>query len=88
MWRYLRTRKDEDYTNYNNALNAATTEIRKSKLSYETKLACHLKTDSSIFYAYVSSKQNVRDTGGPLEDSAGNTIPHGFLMVKSLNGYL
>ena len=32
MWRvYRRTRKDEDYINYKEALNAATTEIRKSK---------------------------------------------------------
>ena len=30
MWRvYMRTRKDEDYANYKEALNLATTEIRK-----------------------------------------------------------
>ena len=29
------TRKDEDYTNYKEALNVATTEIRQSKRSYE-----------------------------------------------------
>ena len=34
MWRvYRRTRKDEDYTNYKEALNAATTEIRQSTRS-------------------------------------------------------
>ena len=34
MWGvYRRTRKDEDYTNYKEALNAATTEIRTSKRS-------------------------------------------------------
>ena len=38
MWRvYRRTRKDEDYANYTEALNAATTEIRQSKRSYEQK---------------------------------------------------
>ena len=32
MWRVYRcTRKDEDYANYKQALNAATTEIRQSK---------------------------------------------------------
>ena len=32
MWRvYRRTRKDEDYANYKEALNLATTEIRKFK---------------------------------------------------------
>ena len=44
MWRvYRRTRKDEDYAKYKEALNAATTEIRQSKRSYEQKLACNIK---------------------------------------------
>ena len=39
MWRvYRRTRKDGDYAYYKEALNAATTEIRQSKRSYEKKL--------------------------------------------------
>ena len=38
LWRvYRRTRKDEDYANYKEALNLATTETRKSKRSYEQK---------------------------------------------------
>ena len=48
------------------------TEIRKSKRSYEEKLACDIKNDYKISYAYVRSKQNVGDKFGPLEDSAGN----------------
>ena len=77
MWRvYRRTRKDEDYryTNYKEALNAATNEIRQSKRNYEQKLACNIKNDSKRFYVYVRSKQNVQDKAGPLEDSAGNII--------------
>ena len=36
MWTvYRRTRKDEDYANYKEALNAATTEIRQSKRTFE-----------------------------------------------------
>ena len=36
MWRvYRRPRKNYEYTNYKEALNAATTEIRQSKRSYE-----------------------------------------------------
>ena len=31
--------------NYKEALNAATTEIRQSKRSYEQKLACNIKND-------------------------------------------
>ena len=86
MWRaYRRTRKDEDYANYKEALNAATTEIRKSKRSYVQKLASNIKNYSKSFYG--RSKQNVREKVGPLEDSAGNIISQGFLMVEDLNGY-
>ena len=47
MWRvYRRTRKDEDYANYKEALNAATTKIRQSKRSYEQKLAYDITNDS------------------------------------------
>ena len=88
IWRvYRRTRKDEDYVNYKEAFNAATTEIRQSKRNYETKLACNIKNDSKSFYAYVRSKQNVQDKVGPLEDSAGNIISQRFLMAEDLNDY-
>ena len=36
---------------------------------------------------HVRSKENVQDKVGHLEDSAGNVISQGFLMVKNLNGY-
>ena len=36
MWKvYRRTRKDEDYANYKDALNLATTEIIKSKRTFK-----------------------------------------------------
>ena len=54
MWRvYRRTRKDKDYANYKEALNLATTEIKK--------LAGNIKNYSKSFYAYVRSKQKVQD---------------------------
>ena len=88
MWKvYRRTRKEEDYANYKQELNATTTEIRQSKRSYEQKLACNIKNDSKSFYTYVRSKQNVQDKVGLLEDSAGNIISQGFLMAEDLNGY-
>ena len=38
VWRvYRHTRKDEDYANYKEALNLATTEIRQSKRTFEKK---------------------------------------------------
>ena len=87
MWRvYKRTRKEEDYANYKEAHNAATSEIRQYKRSYEQKLTCNINNDSKSFYAYVRSKQNVQEVG-PLEDNAGNIISQGFLMAEDLNGY-
>ena len=62
MWRvYRRTKKDEDYANYKEVLNLATTEIRKPKRTFEKKLAGNIKNDSKSIYAYVRSKQKVRD---------------------------
>ena len=57
---YKHTGNVEDYTNYKEALNLATTEIKKTK----RKLAGKIKNDSKSFYAYVRSKQKVRDKVG------------------------
>ena len=86
MWRvYKHTGNDKDYDAYKEALNAATNEVRKSKRNFEHKLAQNIKSDSKSFYAYVRSKQNVRDRVGPLEDNAGNKITQGILMAEELN---
>ena len=88
MWRvYRRTRKEEDYANYKEALNLPTTEIRKSKRTFEQKLADNIKKYSKSFYAYVRSKQKVRDQVGPLENNSGNIISDGFQMTEVLNEY-
>ena len=51
MWSvYRRTRKDEDYTNYKEAHNAATNKIRQFKRSYQQKLACNIKKWQEEFY--------------------------------------
>ena len=47
--------------------------------------AQNIKSDSKRFYAYVRSKQNVRDRVGQLEDNAGNIITQGVLMAEELN---
>ena len=88
MWRvYRRTRKDEDYANYKEALNVATTEIRNSKRTFEKKLARNIKNYSKSFYGYVRSKQKVRDKVRPLENNRGNIISDGFQMAEVLNEY-
>ena len=88
LWRvYKHTGNVEDYTNYKEALNLATTEIRKSKITFEQKLAGNIKNDSKSFYAYVRSKQKVRDKVGPLENNSENIISDGFQMAEILNEY-
>ena len=70
---------------YKEAINATTNEVRKSKRNVELKLAQNIKSDSKSFYAYVRSKQNVRDKVGHLEDNAGDIITEGVLMAEELN---
>ena len=86
MWRvYKHIGTDKDYDAYKEAQNAETNEVRKSKRNFEHKLAQHIKSECKSFYAYVRSKQNVRDKVGPLEDNSGNIIIQGFLMAEELN---
>ena len=86
IWRvYQHTGKDNEYDAYKEALNAATNEVRKSKRHFEHILAQNIKSNSKSFYAYVRSKQNVRDRVGPLVDNAGNIITQGVLMAEELN---
>ena len=86
MWRvYKHTGKDQDCVVYKEAQNAATNEVRKSERNFELKLAQNIKSDSKSFYAYVRSKQIVRDKVGQLEDNAGDIITEGFLMAEKLN---
>ena len=58
---------------------------RHSKRNYEKKCAFNIKHDSKSFYAYVRSKQKVKDKFGPLEGSDGNIITEGFSMAENLN---
>ena len=51
------------------------------------ELAVNIKNDSKSFYAYVRSKQKVRDKVGPLENNRGNIISDGFQMAEVLNKY-
>ena len=58
------------------------------KRNVEHKLAQNIKSESKSLYAYVRSKQYVRDKVEPLEDNVGNIITHGVLMADELNMHL
>ena len=86
MWQiYKHTGKDNDYKVYNEALNSATNEVRKSKRNFEYKLALNIKSDSKSVYAYVRRKQNVGGKVGPLEEDVGNMTTEGYLMADELS---
>ena len=53
------------------AIDAATNEVRKSKRNVEHKLAQQIKSENKLVYAYVRSKQTVRDKGGPQRTMLG-----------------
>ena len=84
---YKHTGNVEDYTNYEEAFNLVRIEIRKSKRTFEKKLAGNIKNYSKSFYAYVRNKQKVRDKVGPLKNNSGNIISGGFQMAEVLNEY-
>ena len=50
-------------------------------------MAGNIKNDSKSFYAYVRSKQKVRDKVGPLENNSGNIISYGFQIAEVLSEY-
>ena len=81
LWRvYKHIEIVEDCTNYKEAFNLA--EIRKFKRTFEKKLAGNIKNESKSFYAYVRSKQKVRDMVKPLENISGNIISDGFQIFR------
>ena len=50
-------------------------------------MAGNIKNYSKSCYAYVRSKQKVRDKVGPLENNSGNIISDRFRMAEVLNEY-
>ena len=76
LWKLYRTNgNNDDYIKYKEALNATTKEIiRSSKRMFEHKLATNIKQDSKSFFAYIRSKQRVKDSIGPLKGNNGAVI--------------
>ena len=54
---------------------------------FEQKLATNIKQDSKSFFAYIISKQRVKDSIGPLKGNNGAVISNNKEMSESLNEY-
>ena len=61
--------------------------IRSSKRMFEQKLATNIKQDSKSFFAYIISKQRVKDSIGSLKGNNGAVISNNKEMAESLNEY-
>ena len=61
--------------------------LENLKEPLKKKLAGNIKNYSKSFYAYVRSKQKVRDKVGSLENNSENIISDGFQMAEVLNEY-
>ena len=84
---YRTTGNNDDYIKYKEALNATTKEIRSSKRMFEQKLATNIKQDSKSFFAYIRSKQCIKDSIGSLKGNNGTVILSNKEMAESLNEY-
>ena len=88
LWKLYRTTgNNDDYIKYKEAVNATTKEIRSSKRIFEQKLATNIKQDSKSFFAYIRSKQRVKDSIGPLKGNNGAVISNNKEMAESLKQY-
>ena len=81
MWkRYQLSKSYNDCIEYKHTLNKATKEYKKAKKSLEKKLAKNIKKDTKSFYSYVKSKTKVKESVGPLKNTAGTIVSYNEVM--------
>ena len=85
--KYQHCKTNENYTQYKIARNAAISELRKSKYSYEKDLAAKIKTDSKLFWSYVRSKTKTKSNTGQLEMPDGSYTNEDNEKAEILNNY-
>lgn len=61
--------------------------IRESVARFEQKLGENIKHDSKSFYKYVKSKQQVKDSIGPLKGNSGEISSNSNFMAEELNKF-
>ena len=87
-WRKYQKRKTiESKQHYKKCQTEAKQETRIAKRDFEKKLAENIKTDPKSFYAYVRSKQKVKDAVGPLKNDDGETLQSGQETADALNRF-
>ena len=84
---YRLTREPQTYNRYKEVEAHVKQLIRDSVKRFEQKLGENIKTDSISFYKYVKSKQQVKDTIGPIRNSSDEISSDSQFMAEELNNF-
>ena len=85
--RYGRSRSHADYANYKTKCNIVKCKLRTAQKSYEQSLLNKFKPNPKAFYSYVKSKQKVKPSIGPLEETDGSSTTSEEEIADVLNRY-
>ncbi|XP_041483858.1 uncharacterized protein LOC121430607 [Lytechinus variegatus] len=85
--RYKAQKSTQRFEHYKQCQKEAKHEVEVAKKNFEKRLAENIKEDTKSFYAYVRTKQKVKDSVGPLKNEAGETINPGVDTANALNNY-
>ena len=88
LWKkYKDDGSNESYGLFKAAEKSLRKKIRKSKLSFERKIAKNAKKDPKSFYAYIGNKRLNRMGVGPLQNDQGQIITDDLVQARMLNEY-
>jgi hypothetical protein len=80
-----RTQTEDNYRSYQNLRRSVKREVKKSKRTYEERIADNCKRNPKEFFKYVRNKKNVKESIGSLFNSHMNLIHDKQNIVKLLN---
>ena len=72
---------------YKRIRNKVTTEIRRSKCRFESKIADKIKVNPKIFFSYVRSKNRSKTTVGPINNENNILISDSGTVASMLNTF-
>ena len=84
---YRLTREPQTYNRYKEVEAHVKQLIKDSVQRFEQKLGDNIKHDSKSFYKYVKSKQQVKDSIGPLKGQNGEVSSDSKFMAEELNAF-
>ena len=79
---YRLTREPQTYNRYKEVEAHVKQLIKDSVQRFEQKLGDNIKHDSKSFYKYVKSKQQVKDSIGPLKGQNGEVSSDSNFMAE------